>query len=60
MSVSKTTLEGHRQITALHVPSDMPGLQGLHLGVHDGDVRTLTNCVVAIMDHEPLQRLCAE
>lgn len=60
MSVSETTLDGHRQITALHVPGDLFGLQGLCLGTHDSDVQTLTDCVVTTIDHEPVQRLCAE
>lgn len=58
-SASNATAKG-RQTTAFHVPGDMPDLHGLHLGVQDATIRTLTDCVVAYMDHEPVRRLCAE
>ena len=38
----KITAEGKRQITAFHIPGDIPDLQSLHLEVLDTSLSTLT------------------
>jgi CRP-like cAMP-binding protein len=54
----KITPEGKRQITAFHIPGDIPDLQSLHLEVLDSSVGTLTPCTVGFMQHESLHQLC--
>ena len=54
----KVTAEGKRQITAFHIPGDIPDLQSLHLEVLDSSLGTLTPCRVGFIQHEALQALC--
>jgi CRP-like cAMP-binding protein len=54
----KVTAEGKRQITAFHIPGDIPDLQSLHLEVLDTSLSTLTPCKVGFIQHEALQDLC--
>src|SRR5215210_8554827 len=54
----KVTAEGKRQITAFHIPGDIPDLQSLHLEVLDTSLGTLTPCKVGFIQHEALQDLC--
>src|SRR5215212_1842434 len=54
----KVTAEGKRQITAFHIPGDIPDLQSLHLEVLDTSLATLTPCKVGFIQHEALQDLC--
>ncbi|KAA2235189.1 Crp/Fnr family transcriptional regulator [Salinarimonas soli] len=56
--VYKMTADGKRQITAFHIPGDIPDLQSLHLRTLDNSVGTLTACRVGFVDHEVLQVLC--
>ena len=53
----KITPEGKRQITAFHIPGDIPDLQSLHLEVLDSSVGTLTPCTVGFIQHESLHQL---
>src|SRR5918995_2307575 len=55
---SKMTAEGKRQITAFHIPGDIPDLQSLHLEVLDTSLATLTPCKVGFVQHEALHDLC--
>lgn len=59
-STYKTTGGGRRQITAFHVPGDIPDLYSLHLRVLDTGVGTLTPCRVAFIQHEHLRALSRE
>lgn len=52
--------EGRRQILSLHVPGDLPDLQGLHLPYVDFSMATLTPAVVAFVPHADLRRLAAD
>jgi CRP-like cAMP-binding protein len=54
----KVTAEGKRQITAFHIPGDIPDLQSLHLEVLDSSLGTLTPCRVGFIQHESLHELC--
>jgi CRP-like cAMP-binding protein len=54
----KITPEGKRQITAFHIPGDIPDLQSLHLEVLDSSLGTLTPCRVGFTQHEALHDLC--
>jgi CRP-like cAMP-binding protein len=54
----KVTAEGKRQITAFHIPGDIPDLQSLHLEVLDSSLGTLTPCKVGFIQHEALHDLC--
>jgi CRP-like cAMP-binding protein len=60
LSTSKAIRDGELQITAFHIPGDMPDLQSLHLEVLDSDIGALTNCTLAFTSHSDLRRLCAE
>ncbi|GHA85183.1 Crp/Fnr family transcriptional regulator [Modicisalibacter luteus] len=55
--VYKLTLEGQRQILALHVPGDIPDLQSLHLKVVDISLAPIFPCTVGFIQHEDLRRL---
>jgi CRP-like cAMP-binding protein len=48
---------GDRQVTELHVAGDFADLHGLTLRQLDHDVMTLSDCVIAIVPHERLQRV---
>ncbi len=54
----KVTAEGKRQITAFHIPGDIPDLQSLHLEVLDNSLSTLTPCRVGFIQHEALHDVC--
>ena len=58
LSTSKTLRDGRMQITAFHIPGDMPDLQALHLEVLDSDIGALTNCTLAFMAHQHLRPFC--
>jgi CRP-like cAMP-binding protein len=58
LCTSKTLRDGDIQITAFHIPGDMPDLLSLHLEVLDSDISALTNCTVAFMSHERLRAFC--
>lgn len=59
-ATAKVISTGKRQITNLHIPGDMPDLLSLHLEVLDSDVRAITQCRVAFMEHWALRHLCEE
>jgi len=54
----KTTDAGKRQITAFHIPGDIPDLQSLHLKTLDNSVQTITPCRVGFIQREDLRELC--
>lgn len=58
LSTSKTLRDGQMQITAFHIPGDMPDLQALHLAVLDSDIGALTDCTLAFMAHQDLRPFC--
>lgn len=60
LSTSKAVADGDLQITAFHIPGDMPDLNSLHLDILDSDIGAVTNCTLAFMAHQDLRRLCAE
>lgn len=49
--------EGKRQILSIHVPGDMPDLQGLHLPQPDFGMAAITRAVVAFVPHTTLRHL---
>ncbi|WP_267426986.1 Crp/Fnr family transcriptional regulator [Methylobacterium sp. GC_Met_2] len=49
--------EGKRQILSIHVPGDMPDLQGLHLPQPDFGMAAITRAVVAFVPHTALRQL---
>ncbi|AJY51502.1 MULTISPECIES: Crp/Fnr family transcriptional regulator [Halomonadaceae] len=55
--VYKLTLEGKRQIMALHIPGDMPDLQSLHLQVIDINIASLSPCKLGFIQHQDLSLL---
>ncbi len=55
----KSTRNGQRQITAFHIPGDIPDLQSLHHKVADTGIATITACKVAFVQHEVVHDLCA-
>lgn len=60
LSTSKAVAHGTLQITAFHIPGDMPDLCGLHLDVLDSDVGAITGSELALIAHDDLRRLCGE
>ena len=54
---SKRTDAGKRQILSVHIPGDIPDLQTLHLNVMDHDFKTLSDCSLGFIPHEPLRAL---
>ncbi|WP_447044089.1 Crp/Fnr family transcriptional regulator [Vreelandella sp. H-I2] len=56
--VYKDTIQGKRQILALHIPGDMPDLQSLHLQVLDINIASLSSCKLGYIEHDDLRRLC--
>ena len=58
LSTSKTLRDGGVQVTAFHIPGDMPDLQSLHLEVLDCDIGAVSNCELAFMAHADLRRFC--
>lgn len=57
-SIYKDTIEGKRQILALHIPGDMPDLQSLHLQVLDISIASISPCKLGFIQHEDLRRIC--
>src|SRR5262249_27540700 len=57
---SKSTDGGKRQILSIHIPGDIPDLQGLHLRSMDHDVNTLSACRVGFIAHDALRALTRE
>ncbi|MGP8291738.1 Crp/Fnr family transcriptional regulator [Vreelandella zhanjiangensis] len=47
----KVTIDGKRQILALHVPGDMPDLQSLHLKVLDINIASISTCKLGFIQH---------
>lgn len=56
--VYKLSIEGKRQIMALHVPGDIPDLQSLHLNIIDINIASISPCKVGYIQHEDLRILC--
>jgi CRP-like cAMP-binding protein len=56
---SRTLLEGKRQILSLHLPGDVPDLDGLHLK-SDLSLAALTRSEVVLIPHPALHELCAK
>ncbi|MYZ48095.1 Crp/Fnr family transcriptional regulator [Propylenella binzhouense] len=54
----KMTEDGKRQITAFHVPGDMPDLQSLELQYLDCSIGTCSPSVVGFIPHEALREIC--
>lgn len=54
---SKDLPGGERQVTELHVAGDFPDLHGFTLKRLDHDLVTLSDCIVAMVPHERLQRI---
>jgi len=57
---AKDRRSGRRQITELHVPGDFADLHGFTLKRLDHNIITLSDCVIAIVPHERLERLVAD
>lgn len=57
-STSKLNRDGNRQTAAFHMAGDMPDLMTLHLEVLDSDIRTISDCTVAFIEHDLLRSLC--
>jgi CRP-like cAMP-binding protein len=57
---SKIVSNGARQITAFHLPNDMPDLTSLHLGVRDCDIWAIADCDLAFVEHRDVNQLCEE
>ncbi|HCR98035.1 MULTISPECIES: Crp/Fnr family transcriptional regulator [Halomonas] len=56
--VNKVSIEGKRQIMALHVPGDIPDLQSLHLRVIDINIASISPCKLGFIQHKDLHQLC--
>lgn len=54
---SKDLAGGERQVTELHVAGDFADLHGFTLKRLDHDVLTLSDCIIAIVPHDRLQRV---
>jgi CRP-like cAMP-binding protein len=54
---SKTTDGGKRQILSVHIPGDIPDLQGLYLQAMDHDLKALSDCTVGMIPHDALRAL---
>jgi CRP-like cAMP-binding protein len=48
---------GRRQILSLHIPGDIPDLQGLFIKVMDHNLATLTPARVALIPHDAMRNL---
>jgi CRP-like cAMP-binding protein len=59
-STSKIVSDGERQVVALHIAGDMPDLHSLHLERLDSDLRSVTACTVAYINHSNIRHLCDE
>nr|WP_290698238.1 Crp/Fnr family transcriptional regulator [Halomonas sp. UBA3074] len=58
--VYKETIDGNRQILAIHIPGDMPDLQSLHLPFLDINIATLSACKLGFVQHEDARRICEQ
>ncbi|MEN3376660.1 MAG: hypothetical protein V7604_2015 [Hyphomicrobiales bacterium] len=54
---SKTTDEGKRQILSIHIPTEIPDLQTVHLRVMDHDLTALSRCTVGFIPHDAIRAL---
>lgn len=52
---SKTTSAGGRQVLSIHIPGEIPDLQGLHLKIMDHDLTTVTRCTLGFITHDDLK-----
>lgn len=57
-SIYKLNTDGKRQIMALHVPGDIPGLQSLHLERIDFSIASIGACTIGFIQHKDLRRIC--
>jgi CRP-like cAMP-binding protein len=57
VSTYKTTPAGKRQITAFHVPGDVPDIQSLHLKVLDNSISTIGPCKIGFVQHDAMRAL---
>jgi CRP-like cAMP-binding protein len=57
MARSKDLAGGERQVTELHIAGDFADLHGFTLKQLDHDVLTLSDCTVAVVPHERLEKL---
>lgn len=48
---------GRRQILSLHLPGDMPDLQGLELDYMDHSIQAMSPCEVAYIPHQSMEAL---
>ena len=48
---------GRRQILSIHIPGDIPDLQGLFIKVMDHNLATLTPARVALISHDAMRKL---
>ncbi len=55
----KTTQDGRRQVTAYHVPGDVPDFQSLHLEVLDFSICAVSSLRVGFVTHEALRAMFA-
>lgn len=53
----KTTQKGGRQVTAYHVPGDVPDFESLHLEVLDFSLAAATPCRVGFIRHDAIRSL---
>lgn len=51
--------EGYRQLVAVHVPGDFVDLHAYPMKRLDHDIGTLTECTVALVDHQALAQITA-
>lgn len=49
--------DGQRQITAFHLPGDVPDLRSLYIGLQDRRIGALTTCRVGYIEHDGLRDL---
>src|SRR6476661_5156547 len=52
-----TVTSGRRQILSIHIPGDIPDLQGIFIKVMDHNLATLTPARVALIPHDAMCRL---
>ena len=57
MARSKDLASGERQVTELHIAGDFADLHGFTLKRLDHDVTTLSDCTLAVVPHERLEKL---
>ena len=57
MARSKDLASGERQVTELHIAGDFADLHGFTLKRLDHDIMTLSDCTLAVVPHERLEKL---